>query len=66
MSISVHICKDDKIADEIIETEKNDTGNPNLVAEKLHFPDVVVFDHSADPQHPQVLNRGKVCVIFGK
>jgi len=64
MSLRIHICNNDTDADLIIETERITSGNPTLPGEKLTVPDIMVRDHSAHVDKPQLLNQNKICVVF--
>lgn len=64
MSLKIHICNNDADANLVIETEKINSKNPNLTAEKLTMPDIVIRDHSVAVDAPKLLSQGKVCVVF--
>jgi hypothetical protein len=64
MSMRIHICNDETMADLIIQVEKARSPNENTNPEKMLVPDVMVFDHSTHVDNPNLLNKNKICVVF--
>jgi hypothetical protein len=64
MSLTIHICSNETDADVVINTVKRNLKNQNVQAEKLILPDIQINDHSADVENPELLNQGKICVVF--
>lgn len=64
MSQRIHICNSETDAEFIIKTEKISSKDPGMVFDKMHVPDIMIYDHSNNLVNPKLLNNKKICVVF--
>jgi hypothetical protein len=64
MSLIIHICNNDRDADDLIVFLKRDPDFSGTNIRKLEEPDIIINDNTANIAIPDQINIEKVCVLY--